>query len=73
MDNINELSFEQAFDQLEDVLAQLESGDLSLEQSVTMVEKGRLLSAHCQTLLDNAELRIKKLEEDGTLSDHEAN
>lgn len=67
MNNINELSFEQAFDELDRVLAQLESGDLSLEEQVTMSEKGKLLASHCQTLLDNAELRIKKLESDGSL------
>lgn len=69
MDNINELSFEQAFDQLEAVIAQLESGELSLEDQVIMSEKGKLLSARCQILLDNAELRIKKLEGDGTLTE----
>jgi len=68
METINELSFEAAFDQLEDVLAQLESGELSLEEQVTMSEKGKLLASRCQNLLDNAELRIKKLESDGTLS-----
>ncbi|MEM9952281.1 MAG: exodeoxyribonuclease VII small subunit [Chloroflexota bacterium] len=69
MDNINELSFEQAFDQLDEVLAQLESGDLTLEEQVTMSEQGKLLATHCQKLLDSAELRIKKLESDGTLSE----
>ena len=69
MDNIEELSFEQAYDQLEDVIAQLESGELSLEDSVTLYEKGRHLSQRCQNLLDNAELRIKKLAEDGSLSE----
>ena len=69
MPEIKDLSFEEAYQQLEDVRAQLESGQLSLEQSVTMYEQGKLLSAHCQNLLDNAELRIKKLENDGSLSD----
>lgn len=69
MPEIKDLSFEEAYQQLEDVRAQLESGRLSLEQSVTMYEQGKLLSAHCQNLLDNAELRIKKLENDGSLSD----
>lgn len=69
MPEIKDLSFEEAFQQLEDVRAQLESGQLALEQSVTMYEQGKLLSAHCQNLLDNAELRIKKLENDGSLTD----
>lgn len=69
MPEIKDLSFEEAYQQLEDVRAQLESGQLSLEQSVTMYEQGKLLSAHCQNLLDKAELRIKKLENDGSLSE----
>ncbi len=69
MPEIKDLSFEEAYQQLEDVRAQLESGQLSLEQSVTMYEQGKLLSAHCQNLLDNAELRIKKLENDGSLTE----
>ena len=67
MPEIKDLSFEEAYQQLEDVRTQLESGQLSLEQSVTMYEQGKLLSAHCQNLLDNAELRIKKLENDSHL------
>ena len=54
MDNIENLSFEKAYDQLEDVIAQLESGELSLQDSVSLYEKGRLLSKHCQSLLDSA-------------------
>lgn len=69
MDNISELSFEQAFDQLDEVLAQLESGQLTLEEQVTISEKGKLLATRCQELLDSAELRIKKLADDGTLSE----
>ncbi len=69
MPEIKDLSFEEAYQQLEDVRTQLESGQLPLEQSVTMYEQGKLLSAHCQNLLDNAELRIKKLESDGSLTE----
>ena len=70
MHNINELSFEQAYTQLQQVIQKLESGELSLDESVTLYEQGRLLSMRCQTLLDNAELRIKRLQEDGSLSDY---
>jgi exodeoxyribonuclease VII small subunit len=69
MDNINELSFEQAYQQLEQSIAKLESGELSLEESVSLYEKGRLLAAHCQKLLDNAELRIKKIDDSGNVWD----
>jgi exodeoxyribonuclease VII small subunit len=69
MPNINELSFEEAYSQLQQVIQKLESGELSLDESVTLYEQGRMLSMRCQTLLDNAELRIKRLHEDGTLGE----
>lgn len=68
MNDINALSFERAYDELESVIAKLESGELSLEESVTLYERGKLLSARCQALLDNAELRIQKLSDDGKLT-----
>ena len=49
----------------------LESGELSLEESVTMFERGRKLSEYCQNLLDKAELRINELAGDGTLTPHQ--
>jgi exodeoxyribonuclease VII small subunit len=68
MTAINELSFEQAYYELETIVTRLESGDLPLEQAVTLYEQGRLLAAHCQKLLDSAELRIQKLADDGKLT-----
>lgn len=70
MDSINELSFESAYNELEEVITKLESGQLSLEESLNLYERGKQLSAHCQALLENAELRIKRLEDDGTLSEN---
>jgi exodeoxyribonuclease VII small subunit len=55
------MSFEQAFATLQEVVMQLESGELTLEQSVALYELGRNLSARCQTLLDAAELRVKQV------------
>ncbi len=68
MSDINGLSFEAAFDELETVVAKLESGELSLEESVELFERGRKLSDHCQGLLDKAELRVNKLSDDGSTS-----
>ena len=65
MSDINELSFEAAYAELETIVSRLESGELSLEDSVMLFERGRRLSEHCQTLLDRAELRVNKLTEDG--------
>ncbi|MBI5671578.1 MAG: exodeoxyribonuclease VII small subunit [Chloroflexi bacterium] len=65
MNVINELSFEAAYAELEAIVAKLESGELSLDESVALFERGRKLSEHCQTLLDRAELRISQLTADG--------
>lgn len=64
----NDLSFEAAFEELEMIVAKLESGELSLEESVTLFERGRTLSALCQSLLDKAELRVNQLTDDGSVS-----
>lgn len=61
------LSYEEAYEQLETVITQLESGELSLKKSVSLYEQGRLLSAHCQSLLENAELKIQQIDDAGTL------
>lgn len=60
-DNTQEMTFEQAFSTLQATVQRLESGDLTLEEAVALYELGRDLSARCQTLLDAAELRVKKL------------
>lgn len=65
---INDLSFETAFDELDTIVSRLESGELTLEESVGLYERGRKLSAHCQMLLDRAELRVSQLRDDDSLS-----
>lgn len=63
MDEINRLSYEEAYTALEALVAQMESGELPLEQSVALYERGQRLSAHCQALLEEAELKIKRVDE----------
>ena len=65
--DIANLSYEEAYEQLEVVIAQLESGELSLLRSVELYEEGQLLSAHCQQLLENAELKIQQIDDAGTI------
>ncbi len=65
--NFDALSFEDAYAELEDIIAQLDAGDLALEASVTLFERGRALAQHCQTLLDSAELRVNQLLDDGQI------
>ena len=54
------LSYEEAFEQLELVLGRLEAGDLPLEESLTLFERGAALSALCARKLDEAELRVRQ-------------
>lgn len=67
MDSIDKLSYEAALQQLETIIAELESGRLSLEKSVEFYEQGRRLSAHCQTLLEQAELKIRQVDDGGNM------
>jgi exodeoxyribonuclease VII small subunit len=64
---VHELNFEQAFEELEKIVRQLDDGQLSLDESLTLFERGQALAAHCGGLLDNAELKVRKLipKEDG--------
>jgi exodeoxyribonuclease VII small subunit len=65
-----ELGYEQARDQLVEVVRELEAGGLSLEQSLTLWEKGEHLAKVCERHLEGARERIdaalKSVEEDGT-------
>jgi exodeoxyribonuclease VII small subunit len=65
MNATSELSFEAAYAELEQIIAQLESGELPLEESVTLYERGRQLAERCQAALDQAELRVSQLTGDG--------
>lgn len=55
-------SFEDVFASLESVIAQLEQGQDSLEESVDLYEIGMKLALRCEHLLNNAELRIRHIE-----------
>lgn len=55
------LSFEQALQRLEQVVRELENGDLSLDTALALFQEGVLLSRQCSQQLDQAEARIEKL------------
>lgn len=61
---IEDLTFEQAFAELEDSVRKLEGGDLPLEDSLALFERGQQLAACCGKMLDDAELKIEQVEED---------
>jgi exodeoxyribonuclease VII small subunit len=60
-EDISELSFEQALEQLERIVAELESGQAPLERSIEIYERGAALKAHCETRLASARLRVEKI------------
>lgn len=60
---VEALSFEEAFRELEALVEQMEAGNLPLEEALRLFERGSLLVRHCQDLLDKAELKLKMLTE----------
>jgi exodeoxyribonuclease VII small subunit len=65
MQPIEDLSFEQALAELEATVEKMESGDLNLDETVAVYERGRELAAHCQALLDDVSLRVEQLVPNG--------
>ena len=65
----NNKDFETSLKKLEQIVSDLENGDLPLEQSIKTFEEGVKLTKHCQNLLSKAELKIQKLVEskDGSI------
>jgi len=53
--------FETALKELEDIVARMERGDLPLEESLTLFERGMALTGECRQALDTAELRVRNL------------
>ena len=59
--DISAMSFEAAVAQLESIVEQLERGDVPLDKSIEIYERGEALKAHCEKLLSAAEKRIEKI------------
>ena len=59
--DIAALPFEKALAQLEEIVSQLESGKVDLEQSIAIYEKGQALKEHCEKQLKDADTRIEKI------------
>lgn len=66
------LSFEEALKKLEEIVGNLESGNVPLEDALTQFQEGMELSRHCQETLNNAERTLTKMiAPDGTVQDFE--
>jgi exodeoxyribonuclease VII small subunit len=59
--SLSELTFEQAFEALQDTVRRLEQGDSTIDQLVALYERGVELASHCGARLDAAELRITQI------------
>ena len=58
---IDGLPFERALAELEDIVRRLERGDVPLEESLAIYERGEALRQHCEGMLRRAEARIEKI------------
>ncbi len=58
---IAEMSFEEALAELEGVVGRLETGEVPLEQSIALYERGDALKKHCEEKLRDAELKVEKI------------
>ncbi|WP_298259182.1 exodeoxyribonuclease VII small subunit [uncultured Litoreibacter sp.] len=59
--NVDEMSFEQAMSELEQVVGQLERGDVPLEDSIKLYERGAELKKRCETKLKEAEEKVAQI------------
>ena len=58
---IEELSFEGALRELEAIVSRLEQGEVDLEDSIALYERGQALKSHCEKKLKSAEGRLEKI------------
>jgi exodeoxyribonuclease VII small subunit len=59
--DVNRLPFEKALAELETIVQKLERGDVALEESVAIYERGEALKRRCEELLRQAEARVEKI------------
>jgi exodeoxyribonuclease VII small subunit len=73
--DITKLSFEEALDQLEDIVSKLEDGSINLEESIEEYTRGVHLKNHCETKLKEATLKVEQItiDKEGKFSTKEFN
>jgi exodeoxyribonuclease VII small subunit len=62
--DVDTLSYEEAFEELQAVVDELETGNLPLDESLALFERGQALSSRCTGLLEQAQLRLAELTAD---------
>lgn len=68
---LSDLTYEQAFSELESIVEMLESGQKPLDEALKIYERGQMLAQYCAALLDHAELKIKQLNPSGGKANQE--
>ncbi len=63
--SVQDMSYEQALEELEILLSALEGESRDLQGTMAMFERGKALIAHCQELLEKAELKVRQLTAEG--------
>jgi exodeoxyribonuclease VII small subunit len=58
---IEQLTYEEAFAELEAIVSALESDERPLDESLALFERGQALSRHCTGMLDKADLKVQQL------------
>ncbi len=62
--SLENIPYEQALAELEQIVSTLESSDRPLEETLALFERGQVLARYCSKLLDQAELRIEQISGD---------
>lgn len=58
---VEELSYEEAYQQLDQIVSVLESGEYPLDVSLRLFERGQTLARYCSDVLDKAELKVQQV------------
>jgi exodeoxyribonuclease VII small subunit len=58
---VDKMTFEEALAELDGIVRQLEAGDVELEKSIAIYERGAALKAHCESRLKSAELKVEQI------------
>lgn len=64
MKEIKDLKFEEAMSELEEIVSELQNGDIDLDESTRLYERGNALKKHCDELLNDTKMKVEKISKD---------
>ena len=68
---VDQMHYEEALQELEGILETLEGETRGLDETMDLYERGRALVQHCQTLLEQADLKVRQLDRNDEIQDAE--